>query len=70
MAAEEAKNKFMQKLNIDNMNFEKNKWGQEFGASREDQAMADMLKYMELMNTNQTTPYASYWNATGNAING
>lgn len=70
MAVEEAKNKFMQNLNIDNMNFEKSKWGQEFGASREDQAMADMLRYMELMQGNQAAPYASYWNATGNAING
>jgi hypothetical protein len=69
LAVEGAKNKFLQNFNLDQLNFEKDKWGKEFGASREDQSMQDMLAYMAIMNQNQTTPYAAYWGGLNNAIN-
>ncbi|MCK7532340.1 MAG: hypothetical protein MZV63_15570 [Marinilabiliales bacterium] len=70
MAVEEAKNKFMQNMSMDEMAFNKSKWGQEFGASREDRSMDDMMRYMELMQQNQYAPYAAYWGGMNSAING
>jgi len=69
MAAEQAKKNFSDTMQFDQMQFDKGKWAQEFGAGREDKAMEDMLNYMYLMNQNQTTPYAAYWNSMSQGIN-
>lgn len=69
LAVEKAKTDFMNNFDLDQLNFAKSKWGQEFGASREDQAMQDMLAYMAIMQQNQAAPYAAYWGGLNSAIN-
>jgi len=69
IATDEAKNRFSQAFQLDQMRDVNNRWAQEFGANREDAASNDLMRLLEFYQGNQATVYAPYWNSLGTGIN-
>jgi len=69
IATDEAKNRFSQAYQLDQMNDVNNRWAQEFGANREDAASNDLMRLLEFYQGNQRDVYAPYWNSMSTGIN-
>jgi len=67
IAAEEAKNRFTQGFNLDQLRAQQNQWAQEFGANRMDRSVDEYLAYLNLMQGSQLGQYSPYWNAEAGA---